>query len=137
MSDLDEVKKSRHILISVDHLNGYNAILQEEVAATIALLDITSEQINKCKDANEIEALFDAAMEYSPIKNGEEHVARRLCRCITLVGMLTQTEIPVRYHLIDNITCKAAGLLLADQQKLKAEAEANKPVLNLNDETTA
>lgn len=117
---IDNPETKGRILVTVEQLRGYEAMQKEEVSQTIALLQITMQQMESCKDASEIESMFDAVLNAAPGKNLEDYVERRICRAITLVGLMTHTEIPSKFVMIDEIVYKAAGILLTEQQKLQS-----------------
>lgn len=108
------------ILVTVEQLQGYEALQKEEVGQTLALLQIVNEQIEGCQTTDEIEAVFDATLKADPKGNLEDYVERRICRAITLVGLMSRTPVPKRFVLIDEIVYKAAGVLLSHQQQLQA-----------------
>ena len=116
------------ILVTVEQLQGYEAMQKEEVGQTLALLDLISRQIQPLKSTQEVEQLFDDIFKADPARPLEDYVERRVCRAITLVGLMSRTAIPKRYVLIDEIVYKAAGILLTHQQELQAGDSDTKAV---------
>lgn len=121
MSEQTTQLKATHKLVTLDEVQGYAAMQKEELGQTLALLDLTTQQIEKCNGADEVEALFDEAIA----NNGqplEDHVIRRICRSITLVGLMSQTPIPAKYYLMDELVYKAVVELMLHQKALQEEA---------------
>lgn len=116
----NEVQTIPGLLVTIDQIQGYAAMQKEEVSQTIALLQITLEQIEQCDTVAQIEVMFDNLMRSDATKPLPDYVERRICRAITLVSLMSSTPIPPKFVMIDEIVVKATGILLSHQQELQA-----------------
>lgn len=115
---------SKHIQVTMDQINGYAAFQKEELAQTLALLHITNEQISQCSSAEEVEAVFDQVI-VDLGDDAKDHVLRRMCRCITLIGLMSNTPIPSKFYLIDELVYKAVIELMHHQKAIQEEEAAS------------
>lgn len=113
---------SNEILVTTEMVRGYGVAQQEELGHTLGLLSLTQEQFKKCKDAAELEKLYDDLL--SQVETMDEGFVRRICRSVTLIGILTNRPIPKRFYLIDDLVYKALGAMLQQQQTLREQLEA-------------